>query len=114
MDKYYEIVDYINSNVDKWEAVEMWNQIANEEDYLFRMEEFDMMYADLPPSKIVKLVRGEEFCECDDVFKETIYGVESGDVWDMVDVDELADYCIKHDTDLGCSAIREILDGEVK
>lgn len=115
-DKLDLIKDVIN-NMNEAEMVDVHNSYCfkshNEDDWIYHIDDFDSMYADMSPSDIAGKVVFGDWHPCDEWWTFDAHAdVQSiAYVPNYIRTDDIADYAIDNDFDFGYPAIRDILDG---
>ena len=102
--------------MDEFEIAEAWNNYCENvnycDDMVYSMGELGDICYGWDAMKVIETFCDGDFNTNDGWFRFTIYGAESGSVWDFVDLDDLAEYAVDHEEDFGNSDIRDILLGE--
>ena len=117
MDKKERIVELIKE-MDTPDVVSIYNEYCEkrhyEEDMIFPIEYFNERCEDMTPLQIAEYAK-DGFDPDDDYFVETVYGFKSFSYWedyDMIDVDEIAEYIAENEVSLGNDDIEDILEEE--
>lgn len=107
-------------DMDDYELVAIHNGYCNEANYvddkIYSMSEFDELYYCMDgksPLDVIRDAFNGSFNPNDDWFRWNGYGnLESTDrpIDDWVDIDDIADYIVENDEDLGDKDIRDLLD----
>lgn len=117
MEDIREKVINVLEALDDDSTVDMWNQYCSEvnydDDVIYSLDEWtinDMCYMK-KPWDILRCLDGA-FNINDDWFYYNGYGniVSTDDIFDMVELGDLADYIIDEENDLGNSDIKDILE----
>ena len=115
MTKEDRIQEIIN-NMDDAELISAWNERCAsynyDDDRIYYMHEIDEYFNGVSVSEFLSNL-SDDFRIGDDYWKNGIWGIESfDDIYDVIDDDELIEYIINEDDDLGNDDIRDILDEE--
>jgi len=115
MTKEDRIQEIIN-NMDDAELISAWNERCDaynyDDDRIYYMHEIDEYFNGVSVSEFLSNL-SDDFRIGDDYWKNGIWGIESfDDIYDVIDDDELIEYIINEDDDLGNDDIRDILDEE--
>ena len=104
-------------DMDNWELIGVHNQYCDKasyaDDMIYDMSMLNEFYYDKDPLDILRDAYNGAFNPNDDWFRWNGYGnLESTDrpVDDWIDIDEIADYIVENDEDLGSKDIRDLLD----
>lgn len=112
--------DYFD-NLDTADLVSLWNRYTDEanrmDDYIYSMNDFDEMHDGMKPWDIVRAAYySGKFCPAHDWYWYNAYGNLVSSDWPEMEgdspyyLDEIIDYIIDEDNDLGNSDIRALLD----
>lgn len=114
MTKKDMIIELLNSYAD-YEIIPVWNEYDSKiygESEIFDMSEIDDIFYGMSVSEFLDKL-GANFSHYDEFFYFSIYGIEStNDIYDVIDIEELADYIIDNDDSLYDDNIAELLDSE--
>lgn len=113
MDKRDRVWDFV-ADLSGDELVNMWNGYnSDDEKEVHSMGEFDSYFNGLSPYEVADMVSDGEFCSGDNFFTYGWNGLyTSSDPDELIDVDELIDYIVDEDDDMGEPELRDILDAE--
>ena len=111
-----ERLQNIIDNMEDAELISAWNERCDSysyyEDHIYYMSEIDELFYDVKVSEFLSNL-ADDFRVGDDYFKDGVWGIESfDDIYDVINDDDLIEYIINEDDDLGNDDIREILDEE--
>ena len=106
-------------DMDNWELIGIHNEYCGKVNYvddrIYAMDELNEWYSDKDPLDILRDAYNGAFNPNDDWFRWNGYGnLESTDrPEDWMDLDDIADYIVENDEDLGSKDIRDLL-GEIE
>ena len=111
-----ERLQNIIDNMEDAELISAWNarcdSYSYDDDHIYYMYEIDELFHDVKVSDFFSNL-ADDFRVGDNYFKDGVFGIESfDDIYDVIDDDDLIEYIINEDEDLGNDDIREILDEE--
>lgn len=111
----FELVTEALGNMKDYDLAEVWNR-AFEEDTVYSMDDFDRHFDGYSILDFINEFSTSELDSSDNWFiVRDGYRIESAcDVFDLIDVDELARYIVEEEDPLGNDAIAEILFPPVK
>ena len=120
MDKKEIIIKWLeNQSTDR--AIAVWNQYCGEtgqtDSYIFSMEEFNDEMMSFDPIEIADKISYGSFTSGDNYFWFNGYGnLESADYPEVEGnspfyAEEVAEYCVENEEDLGVLDIQDILEG---
>ena len=107
-------VEEILRDFSEWEIAEAWNRYCEStnryDDMVHHMDELNEEVYGMDAIKIIETFCNSDFNVNDDWFWYDGLGYAcSGSVWDIVDIEELAEYALDYEEDYGCAEIRDIL-----
>jgi hypothetical protein len=111
-----ERLQNIIDNMEDDELISAWNERCDsysyDDDHIYYMYEIDDLFCDVKVSDFLSNL-ADDFRVGDNYFKDGVFGIESfDDIYDVIDDDDLIEYIINEDDDLGNDDIREILNEE--
>ena len=103
-------------DMDNWELTGVHNQYCDKasyaDDMIYGMDEINEWLAGKDPDEILRMAFYGDFRPCDEYFRFNGYAnlvsTDYPDEW--IDIDEIADYIVENDEDLGSKDIRDLLD----
>lgn len=116
-ERFEKIEDFINNEVCETNLVELWNAYCEEvnysEDIIYYISDMDDIFGRLYPSELFQKL-DDDFNWDDEYFYVDRNGYLMSTDYpgeDIIDYDEMIEYMIENDEDMGYKEIREILDG---
>lgn len=121
MSKVERIVEYIDKlmqdyNKGEYEAIQLHNDYCDNagctDERIYAMEEFSEIFASEDKFELVRMVCYGNFTPSDEFFVINAYGNldSSSFALDLINSEDIADYCVENDDDLNNEVIRSILD----
>lgn len=115
--RYKDSIVSIIDDLENEQKIAVHNDYCSEsdnmEDYVYSMGEFDYIMEGMTPWQVARAAYyGHRFCPADDYFWFNGYGnLESGDFRpSVICPDDIADFMIQEDNDLGLHLVRIVLD----
>lgn len=115
MSKFEEIKDYLEDEGDLFELYNDYCQKTNRcDDMIFTMDEFDEQMDGFSPWEIASKIWNGDFNPNHDCWKFDGYANLQSfwDVYNAVDINELARYIVENEDSLGDDDIQKILDND--
>lgn len=99
-----EILDGMNDN----DLVDIFNEVEGSNEWIYPMWELGSRVEGWDLDEIIEL-GANGFDPSASFFKDGLYGMESGETWDLIDTFELASDMLERDMDCNNDEIRAIL-----
>ena len=111
------IIEYLRDLHSEWDMANRWNEYCHDigygDDEVYSIDENEINEIFETPYEAFRAAVYGEVKPEHSFFKFNGYGnIETGYVEDLIDLDELARYCVENDFDCYDDGIREILDEE--